>query len=242
MPDSHIVPTDMVDGPAIAVLDPVGGGQPEPSVVRASDGHIADARLIPVGSQRLLFVDDCAGSGCGLGRRLKNATETTWRSVRGRPPCRHLVPEMYRGIGMEAPQPAPADRLSSSLTGLANHERAMEWGELRTNYGPRRPNSAHINGQPWTPAISGSRSTTVEARSGGQGVASSNLASPTNTLHAIRPSRTCIQPTFLSPSMTPSGGAATSPISRVWCVISPRRYMRPPPIQRRGCESSGPMR
>jgi hypothetical protein len=44
------VPTD-----AIAVLDPVGGGQPEPSVVRASNDHIADARLIPVGSQRLLL-------------------------------------------------------------------------------------------------------------------------------------------------------------------------------------------
>jgi hypothetical protein len=47
-------------------------------------------------------------------------------------------------------------------------------GGLRTNYGPCRPNSAHLNGQPWTPAISGSRSTTVEARSGGQGAASSN--------------------------------------------------------------------
>jgi hypothetical protein len=42
-------------------------------------------------------------------------------------------------------------------------------GGLRTNYGPCRPNSAHLNGQPWTPAISGSRSTTVKARSGGQG-------------------------------------------------------------------------
>ena len=41
---------------------------------------------------------------------------------------------------------------------------------------------------------------------GGQGVASSNLASPTKTIHPIRPSRTCIQPTFLPPSMTPSGG------------------------------------
>jgi hypothetical protein len=29
---------------------------------------------------------------------------------------------------------------------------------LRTNYGPRRPNSAHINGQPRTPASSGSHS------------------------------------------------------------------------------------
>jgi hypothetical protein len=77
---------------------------------------------------------------------------------------------------------------------------------------------------------------------GGQGVASSDPASPTNTLHAIRPSRTCIQPTFLQPSITPSGGAATSPIARVWCVISPRRCMRPPPIQRRGHDSRGPRR
>ena len=36
-------------------------------------------------------------------------------------------------------------------------------------------------------------------RSGGRGVASSNPARPTNTLHAIRPSRTGIQLTFLSP-------------------------------------------
>ena len=41
--------------------------------------------------------------------------------------------------------------------------------------------------------------------SGGQGVASSNLASPTKAIHFIRPSRTCIQPTFLPPLMTPSG-------------------------------------
>jgi hypothetical protein len=41
-------------------------------------------------------------------------------------------------------------------------------------------------------------------RSGGQGVASSNLASPTKTIHSIRPSRSSIQPTFLPPSITPS--------------------------------------
>ena len=41
--------------------------------------------------------------------------------------------------------------------------------------------------------------------SGGQGVASSNLASTTKPIYPIRPSRNCIQPTFLSPSMTPSG-------------------------------------
>jgi hypothetical protein len=36
--------------------------------------------------------------------------------------------------------------------------------KLRTNYGPRRPNSAPLNAQPWTPAISDSRSTTVYGR------------------------------------------------------------------------------
>jgi hypothetical protein len=51
--------------------------------------------------------------------------------------------------------------------------------QLRTT---TAPNSAHINGQPWTPASSGSRSTTVLAGSGDQGVASSNLASPTSEL------------------------------------------------------------
>ena len=37
------------DGPAVAVLDPVGGGEAEPSVVAAGDDHISDARLVPVG-------------------------------------------------------------------------------------------------------------------------------------------------------------------------------------------------
>ena len=41
---------------------------------------------------------------------------------------------------------------------------------------------------------------------GGQGVASSNLASPTKPMDAIRPSRTGIQPTFLPPLITPSDG------------------------------------
>ena len=43
-------------------------------------------------------------------------------------------------------------------------------------------------------------------RSGGQGVASSNLASLTKPIQSIRPSRTCIQPTFWPPSITPSDG------------------------------------
>ena len=41
------------DGPAVAVFDPVGGGQPEPAVVRAGDDHISDARRIAVGQTHL---------------------------------------------------------------------------------------------------------------------------------------------------------------------------------------------
>jgi hypothetical protein len=48
--------------------------------------------------------------------------------------------------------------------------------------------------------------TTDPRRSGGQGVASSNLASPTKPVDAIRPSRIGIQPTVLPPSITPSDG------------------------------------
>ena len=43
--------------------------------------------------------------------------------------------------------------------------------------------------------------------SGGQGVASSNLASPTKPMDAIQPSWTGIQPTFLPPSIPPANCA-----------------------------------
>jgi hypothetical protein len=58
------------------------------------------------------------------------------------------------------------------------------------------------------PAALGSHRIQRSRRSGGQGVASSNLASPTKPIHPIRPSRTCIQPTFLPPSITPRDGRA----------------------------------
>jgi hypothetical protein len=109
---------------------------------------------------------------------------------------------------------------------------ARAGAKLRTNYGPRPPNSARVNGQRWTPAISGSRSTTVEARSGGQGVASSNLASPTKRSIPSDPGRTCIQPAFLPPSMTPSGGR---------CTIN--RHNPPPEgVRRTGASTSNPRR
>jgi len=62
---------------------------------------------------------------------------------------------------------------SCAVAGSDRYRARRRWtvtsrAELRTNYGPRRPNSAHLNGQPWTPATSGSCSATVEAQSGGQ--------------------------------------------------------------------------
>ena len=58
---------------------------------------------------------------------------------------------------------------------------------------------------PWS-TVSGLWRSLVAHLTGGQGVASSNLASPTKAIHPIRPSRTRIQPTFLPPSITPSDG------------------------------------
>ena len=74
--------------------------------------------------------------------------------------------------------PQPVRRFASSE--LAVTSGTGECAELRTNYGPRRQRWANINGQQWTLARSRSRSAIVTARSGGQGVASSNLASPTS--------------------------------------------------------------
>jgi hypothetical protein len=39
---------DLDDGPAVAVLNPVGGGETEPTVVGAGDDHIADRCLVAV--------------------------------------------------------------------------------------------------------------------------------------------------------------------------------------------------
>ena len=40
---------DVGDGPAVAVFDPVGGGESESAVVAAGDDHVADTGLIAVG-------------------------------------------------------------------------------------------------------------------------------------------------------------------------------------------------
>ena len=49
---------DAGDGPTVAVLDPVGGGESESAVVAAGDDHVSDAGPVPVGQGHL---------GCRLG-------------------------------------------------------------------------------------------------------------------------------------------------------------------------------
>ena len=54
MPDGQVTaPADAGDGPAVAVLDPVGGGESESAVVAAGDDHISDTGLVPVGQPHL---------------------------------------------------------------------------------------------------------------------------------------------------------------------------------------------
>jgi hypothetical protein len=54
VPHSQVTaPADAGDGPAVAVFNPVGGGEPESAVVAAGDDHISDTRLIAVGQTHL---------------------------------------------------------------------------------------------------------------------------------------------------------------------------------------------
>jgi hypothetical protein len=54
VPDGEVTaPADAGDGPAVAVLDPVGGGESEPAVVGPGDDHISDTALIAVGQVHL---------------------------------------------------------------------------------------------------------------------------------------------------------------------------------------------
>ena len=49
MPDGEpTAAVDVGDGPAVAVLDPVGGRESEASIVRAGDDHVADTRPVSV--------------------------------------------------------------------------------------------------------------------------------------------------------------------------------------------------
>ena len=54
VPDGEVaVSTDVGDGPAVAVLDPVGGGEAESAVVAAGDDHISDTGPVSVGQAHL---------------------------------------------------------------------------------------------------------------------------------------------------------------------------------------------
>jgi hypothetical protein len=44
---------DVGDGPTVAILDPVGGGETEPAVVGPGDDHISDTGPVPVGQRHL---------------------------------------------------------------------------------------------------------------------------------------------------------------------------------------------
>src|SRR5215216_3267047 len=54
VPDREVTaPADAGDGPTVAVLHPVGGGESEPPVVAAGDDHIPDTGLVAVGQTHL---------------------------------------------------------------------------------------------------------------------------------------------------------------------------------------------
>ena len=87
------VAADVGDGPAVAVLDPVGGGEAEPAVVAAGDDHIADTGPVSVGQTHLPSARDVAeamvtGAAVELGDELAGGGEhdrvESGRSV-GRP-------------------------------------------------------------------------------------------------------------------------------------------------------------
>ena len=64
---------DLGDGPAVAVLDPVGGGEAQSAVVGAGDDHVSDAGLVSVGQAHLAMPAGecvetmCAGSAVEFG-------------------------------------------------------------------------------------------------------------------------------------------------------------------------------
>ena len=50
VPDSQVtLLADMGDGPAVAVLDPIGGSESESAVVATGDDHISDTGQVPIG-------------------------------------------------------------------------------------------------------------------------------------------------------------------------------------------------
>jgi hypothetical protein len=54
VPDRYVaVFADLGDGPAVAVLDPVGSGDAQPAVVGPGDDHVSDTGLVSVGQRHL---------------------------------------------------------------------------------------------------------------------------------------------------------------------------------------------
>ncbi len=66
VPDGQATVRSGEDGPPVAVLHPVGGGDTQPAVVGAGDDQIADAGLVAVG-QRNLPARRSAGEAVGAG-------------------------------------------------------------------------------------------------------------------------------------------------------------------------------
>ena len=81
VPDREVTaPADVGDGPPVAVLDPVGGGESESAVVAAGDDHISDTGLVPVGqthlpSDRVTVEAMIAGAAVEFGDQLAGGGE-----------------------------------------------------------------------------------------------------------------------------------------------------------------------
>src|SRR5215211_4308787 len=81
VPDGEVtISADAGDGPPVAILDPVGGGESESAVVAAGDDHIPDTGLVPVSQVHLSSGRDVAeamlaGSSIELSDELADRSE-----------------------------------------------------------------------------------------------------------------------------------------------------------------------
>ena len=74
------LPADVGDGPPVAVLDPVGGGESESSVVAPGDDHVSDTRPVSVPQTHFLpgrgtVETMITGSAVELGDELAGRSE-----------------------------------------------------------------------------------------------------------------------------------------------------------------------
>ena len=75
-----VVFADVGDGPAVAVLDPVGGGGSESPVVGPGDDHISDTGLVPIRpahlpSDRVTVEATIGGAAVEFGDKLAGGGE-----------------------------------------------------------------------------------------------------------------------------------------------------------------------